>query len=64
MVGRVQLGFSSVYREGFETVLFLQALVLNAGTIVVLQGAVVGLLALILQAGNDLPVAEALVQMQ
>ena len=27
----VTLGFTSIYREGFETVLFLQALVLEAG---------------------------------
>ena len=35
--GFVMLGFSSVYREGFETVLFLQALVLEAGAWTVLQ---------------------------
>jgi high-affinity iron transporter len=37
------LGFSSVYREGFETVLFLQALVLEAGLPDVLLGVAVGL---------------------
>ena len=37
------LGFSSVFREGFETVLFLQALELNAGTGVVLSGVGLGL---------------------
>jgi hypothetical protein len=30
MIGLAMLGFSSVYREGFETVLFLQAIVLEA----------------------------------
>jgi high-affinity iron transporter len=38
------LGFSSVFREGFETVLFLQALQLSAGTGVVLGGVALGLL--------------------
>ena len=37
-VGFVLLGFSTVYREGFETVLFLQALELNSGLMVVLEG--------------------------
>ena len=32
------LGFTSVYREGFETVLFLQALVLETGVATVLTG--------------------------
>lgn len=41
-VGLVTLGFSSVYREGFETVLFLQALTLEAGALTVLQGVLVG----------------------
>ena len=43
-LGFIALGFSSVYREGFETVLFLQALVLDAGPAVVMQGVVLGLL--------------------
>lgn len=42
-LGLVVLGFSSIYREGFETVLFLQALVLEAGSGVVLGGVAVGL---------------------
>jgi high-affinity iron transporter len=41
-VGFVLLGFSTVYREGFETVLFLQALELNSGLFVVLQGVALG----------------------
>ncbi|MDX1991006.1 MAG: FTR1 family protein, partial [bacterium] len=39
----VALGFASIYREGFETVLFLQSLVLDAGLMVVLQGVALGL---------------------
>lgn len=42
-VGLLLLGFSSVYREGFETVLFLQALVLNTRALTVLQGVLLGL---------------------
>jgi high-affinity iron transporter len=41
--GLVLLGFTSVYREGFETVLFLQSLVLEAGVGVVMQGVLLGL---------------------
>ena len=37
------LGLTSVYREGFETVLFLQSLQLSAGTATVLEGAGLGL---------------------
>lgn len=43
MFGLIALGFTSIYREGFETVLFLQALVLEAGTPVVLGGVALGL---------------------
>ena len=43
-LGLVILGFTSIYREGFETVLFLQSLVLDAGMGVVLQGVVLGLI--------------------
>jgi high-affinity iron transporter len=43
-LGFVMLGFTSVYREGFETVLFMQALVLESGVWVVLQGVGLGLL--------------------
>jgi high-affinity iron transporter len=45
LVGLVMLGFSSVYREGFETVLFLQAIVLEAGAGTVLAGVALGLAA-------------------
>jgi high-affinity iron transporter len=43
-VGLVALGFTSVYREGFEVVLFLQTLKLQAGTATVLEGVALGLL--------------------
>src|SRR4051794_5025022 len=41
--GLVLLGFTSVYREGFEVVLFLQSLQLKAGSAVVLEGVALGL---------------------
>jgi high-affinity iron transporter len=44
-LGFVLLGFSTVYREGFETVLFLQALELSSGLVVVLEGVVLGAIA-------------------
>ena len=43
--GLVALGFTSVYREGFEVVLFLQSLKLKAGTGTVLEGVGLGLAA-------------------
>jgi high-affinity iron transporter len=43
VVGLVLLGFTSVYREGFETVLFLQAMTLEAGAVTVLEGVALGL---------------------
>jgi high-affinity iron transporter len=43
VLGLVVLGLTSVYREGFETVLFLQSLELSAGTATVLEGAGLGL---------------------
>lgn len=43
LLGLALLGFSSVYREGFEVVLFLQNLRLQVGSFVVLQGVLVGL---------------------
>ena len=42
-VGLVALGFTSVFREGFEVVLFLQNLELKAGSGVVLEGVAIGL---------------------
>ena len=42
-VGLALLGFTAIYREGFEVVLFLQDLRLKAGSGVVLSGASVGL---------------------
>ncbi|HET9911618.1 MAG TPA: FTR1 family protein, partial [Anaerolineales bacterium] len=39
-LGLIALGFTSVYREGFEIVLFLQALVLEGGVPVVLAGVI------------------------
>jgi high-affinity iron transporter len=42
-LGLLILGLTSVYREGFETVLFLQSLQVSAGTSVVVEGAALGL---------------------
>jgi high-affinity iron transporter len=47
-LGLGALGFTSVYREGFETALFLQALVLDAGAGTVLLGTAVGFAAVLL----------------
>jgi high-affinity iron transporter len=44
-LGLVLLGFTAVYREGFETVLFLQNLELQNGTATVLEGVALGLAA-------------------
>ena len=41
--GLMLIGFTSVYREGFEVVLFLQDLRLKAGSAVVLEGVLIGL---------------------
>ena len=43
VLGLAVLGLTSVYREGFETVLFLQSLELSAGAVTVLEGAGLGL---------------------
>ena len=45
VAGLALLGFTSVYREGFETVLFLQALTLEAGVATVMEGVAIGLAA-------------------
>jgi high-affinity iron transporter len=44
LLGLGLLGFTSVYREGFEIVIFLQALRERYGSSVVLEGVVLGLL--------------------
>jgi high-affinity iron transporter len=44
-IGLIALGFTSVYREGFEVVLFLQNLKLQQGDAVVLEGVGIGLAA-------------------
>src|ERR1700712_3100328 len=44
-LGLVALGFTSVYREGFEVVLFLQNLQLQDGSGTVLEGVLIGLAA-------------------
>jgi high-affinity iron transporter len=43
LLGLAMLGFTAVYREGFETVLFLQAIVLEAGVGTVVEGVLLGL---------------------
>lgn len=47
-IGLATLGFTSIYREGFETVLFLQALVLEVGNGPVLVGVALGLAGVVL----------------
>ena len=42
--GLILLGFTSMYREGFEVVLFLQSYRLKFGNLVVLEGALVGII--------------------
>jgi len=44
LIGLGLLGFTSVYREGFEIVLFLQGLRVAYGSDIVLEGATLGLL--------------------
>lgn len=41
-LGLALLGLSAIYREGFETVLFLQSLVLQSGSVPVLLGTAIG----------------------
>jgi high-affinity iron transporter len=43
LIGLIALGFTSVYREGFETVLFLQNLRVTVGPEIVLEGVAIGL---------------------
>lgn len=43
-LGLALLGFSSVYREGFEVVVLLQSIRLKVGNAVILQGTLIGLL--------------------
>jgi len=43
LLGLGLLGFTAIYREGFEIVLFLQTLRLQAGSAIVLQGVALGL---------------------
>jgi high-affinity iron transporter len=44
LLGLVLLGFTSIYREGFEIVIFLQGLRTAQGSSVVLEGVVLGLM--------------------
>jgi len=44
-LGLIALGFTSVFREGVEVVLFLQTLELQSGTSTVLEGVAIGLAA-------------------
>jgi high-affinity iron transporter len=43
LVGLIVLGLTSIYREGFEVVLFLQSYRLQMGNVIVFYGALVGL---------------------
>lgn len=43
LIGLALLGFTSLYREGFEVVLFLQSYRLQLGDVIVLRGVTVGL---------------------
>jgi high-affinity iron transporter len=43
VIGLIALGFTTIYREGFEVVLFLQNLQLQNGTSTVLEGVAIGL---------------------
>jgi high-affinity iron transporter len=43
LLGLAILGFTAVYREGFEVVLFLQNLRITAGSVTVLEGVALGL---------------------
>jgi high-affinity iron transporter len=66
-MGLALLGFTAMYREGFEVVLFLQNLRLQVGSLVVLQGVAIGLFftavvaALTFMAHHKLPYKKMLV---
>lgn len=66
-LGLALLGFSSMYREGFEVVLFLQSLRLQVGSTTVLEGVAIGLFltaivgALTFMAHHKLPYKKMLV---
>jgi high-affinity iron transporter len=47
-IGLTLLGFESIYREGFETVLFLQSLILQSNNLTVALGTAIGLAATVL----------------
>lgn len=47
-IGMIVLGFTSIYREGFETVLFLQAMVMDSSTGTVMSGIGMGMAGVIL----------------
>lgn len=47
-IGMIVLGFTSIYREGFETVLFLQAMVMDSSTGTVMGGIGMGMAGVIL----------------
>jgi len=49
--GLALLGFTAIYREGFEVVLFLQDLRLKAGTPIVMVGAAIGVVLTLIVAG-------------
>lgn len=50
-LGLALLGFTAIYREGFEIVLFLQDLRLRAGNTVILEGLALGLTLTLIVAG-------------
>jgi high-affinity iron transporter len=66
-LGLALLGFSAMYREGFEVVLFLQSLRLQVGSTTVLEGVAIGLFftaivgALTFMAHHKLPYKKMLV---
>src|SRR3982750_159302 len=59
--GLALLGFSAIYREGFEIVLFLQSLRLEVGSFPVLQGAAIGLFLTSIVAHRRIPYKKMLI---